>query len=202
MYNYFKRGLLFLFSVIFMQHPNLKLLKNNSFFIAILLFLSVSLQSCSLNPFKSKEESLEKKDTVESKKRAVYSVREKVNQEQSGIIFGGKDKKDNFGKQNLMWTASLSMLESMPIASTDYQGGVITTDWYSNQNLNESIKISIKFKSNEIALSSVSVKSFKKKCNTNQSCKILPMSDEFNKKVKEQIFEEVKKLNIEKTKNN
>ena len=34
----------------------------------------------------------------------------------------------------------------MPLASVDYSGGIIITDWYStDKNSNESIKISIRF---------------------------------------------------------
>ena len=39
----------------------------------------------------------------------------------------------------------------MPIATANYSGGIIITDWYSNnENLNESIKITIRFLTNEI----------------------------------------------------
>ena len=39
----------------------------------------------------------------------------------------------------------------MPLASVNYSGGIIITDWYStDQASNESIKISIRFLTNEI----------------------------------------------------
>ena len=53
----------------------------------------------------------------------------------------------------------------MPLASVNYSGGIIITDWYSsNNNLNESIKISIRFLTNEIRSDALDIKVFSKKC--------------------------------------
>ena len=42
-------------------------------------------------------------------------------------------------------------MEKEQIKSFDYRGGLIITDWYSDQNnSDESVKISIRFLSNEI----------------------------------------------------
>ena len=38
----------------------------------------------------------------------------------------------------LLWRASLDMLDFMPLISANYSGGIIITDWYSeNDNPNE-----------------------------------------------------------------
>ena len=56
----------------------------------------------------------------------------------------------------------------MPLASVNYSGGIIITDWYSdNQNSNESIKISIRFLTNEIRSDALDIKIFYKKCKNN-----------------------------------
>ena len=70
-----------------------------------------------------------------------------------------------------MWRASLELLDFLPLSTVDYSGGMIVSDWYSDgpQN-NESIKISIRFLSNEIRSDSVKVIIHKKKCNSSQSC--------------------------------
>ena len=53
----------------------------------------------------------------------------------------------------------------MPLASANYSGGIIITDWYSdNENSNESIKISIRFLTNEIRSDALDIKIFYKKC--------------------------------------
>ena len=56
-----------------------------------------------------------------------------------------------FASSNELWRASLDTIDFMPLASVNYSGGIIITDWYSgNLNSNEDIKISIRFLSNEI----------------------------------------------------
>ena len=53
-----------------------------------------------------------------------------------------------------MWRASLEILDFIPLTTVDYSGGMIITDWYSDNsaNFNESIKISVRFLSNEIRM--------------------------------------------------
>ena len=53
----------------------------------------------------------------------------------------------------------------MPLSSVNYSGGIIITDWYSeNNNPNESIKISIRFMTNEIRSDALNIKVFNRKC--------------------------------------
>ena len=55
-----------------------------------------------------------------------------------------------FASSNELWRASLDVLDFMPLTSANYSGGVIITDWYSQDgNADESIKITIRFLSNE-----------------------------------------------------
>ena len=57
----------------------------------------------------------------------------------------------DFANSNELWRASLDVIDFMPLSSVNYSGGIIITDWYStNENQNESIKISIRFLTNEI----------------------------------------------------
>ena len=61
----------------------------------------------------------------------------------------------------------------MPIATANYSGGILITDWYSeNENLNESIKISIRFLTNEVRSDALNIKVFYKKCENAIKCKI------------------------------
>ena len=53
----------------------------------------------------------------------------------------------------------------MPLTSVNYSGGIIITDWYSDGNSsNESIKISIRFLTNEIRSDALDIKIFNRKC--------------------------------------
>ena len=57
-----------------------------------------------------------------------------------------------------MWRASLEILDFLPLTTVDYSGGIIITDWYSEyQNNNESIKITVRFLSNEIRSDSLKI---------------------------------------------
>ena len=60
----------------------------------------------------------------------------------------------------------------MPLASANYSGGLIITDWYSEIIKNESIKITIRFLSNEVRSDALDIKIFYKKCETIRNCSI------------------------------
>jgi len=76
-----------------------------------------------------------------------------------------------FASSNELWRASLDTIDFMPLASVNYSGGIIITDWYTtDQNSNESIKISIRFLTNEIRSDALDIKVFNKKCVTPTNC--------------------------------
>ena len=80
-----------------------------------------------------------------------------------------------FASSNELWRASLDIIDFMPLASVNYSGGIIITDWYStDQTSNESIKISIRFLTNELRADAVDIKIFNKTClNNSTNCKII-----------------------------
>ena len=74
----------------------------------------------------------------------------------------------DFANSNELWRASLDVIDFMPLSSVNYSGGIIITDWYStNENQNESIKISIRFLTNEIRSDALNIKIFTRKCEIN-----------------------------------
>ena len=76
-----------------------------------------------------------------------------------------------FASSNPMWRASLEVLDFLPMTTVDYSGGMIISDWYTDNNSdNESIKITIRFLSNEIRSDSLKIIVHKKKCASNQAC--------------------------------
>ena len=81
----------------------------------------------------------------------------------------------------------LDTIDFMPLASVNYSGGIIITDWYStDQTSNESIKISIRFLTNEIRSDALDIKVFNKKCLTQSNCElslILNINDELKIKI-------------------
>ena len=103
---------------------------------------------------------------------------EKNIEEGRGInIFGGDKNKVGgvfeFASSNELWRASLDIIDFMPLVSVNYSGGIIITDWYSTeQTSNESIKISIRFLSNEVRADALDIKVFNKKCIELSNCVI------------------------------
>ena len=94
-----------------------------------------------------------------------------------------------FANSNGLWRASLDVIDFMPLTSVNYSGGIIITDWYSDsKNPNESIKISIRFLTNEIRSDSLDIKIFSRKCDNNSfNCKFTNSSEnlvaELNKEI-------------------
>ena len=57
----------------------------------------------------------------------------------------------DFASSNELWRASLDTIDFMTLVSANYSGGIIITDWYSDgENYDESVKISIRFLTNEV----------------------------------------------------
>jgi len=141
--------------------------KNWRFFLIVPLAL-VLLTSCG-EAFK-----LKKVDTREVPIKG--SERSRKNIEQGGGVslkkmIGKRGGSFEFSSSNPMWRASLEVLDFLPLSTVDYSGGMIVSDWYTGDNSNESIKISIRFLSNEVRSDSLKIIVHKKNCSENQSCK-------------------------------
>ena len=94
-----------------------------------------------------------------------------------------------FASSNELWRASLDTIDFMPIATANYSGGIIITDWYSSDsNSAEAIKISIRFLTNEIRSNALDIKVFYKKCAANQNCTIIEKSENIKKELSKKIL--------------
>ena len=93
----------------------------------------------------------------------------------------------DFASSNELWRASLDVIDFMPLLSANYSGGIIITDWYS-ENQNESIKITIRFLSNEVRSDAIDIKVFFKKCKDIINCKITESEGNLNKELKKEIL--------------
>lgn len=108
-----------------------------------------------------------------------------------------------FATTNELWRASLDSIDFMPLSSVNYSGGIIVTDWYSNnQNNNESVKISIRFLTNEIRSDALNIKLFKKVCNESNNCKVSESSGEVIKELKKKILTRAKIYEAQKKEKN
>ena len=105
-------------------------------------------------------------------------------------VFGSQQGgKFDFASSNELWRASLDVIDFMPLTSVNYSGGIIITDWYSDSNNpSESIKISIRFLTNEIRSDALDIKVFNRKClDSLINCKITVtnkvLANEINKEI-------------------
>jgi hypothetical protein len=90
-----------------------------------------------------------------------------------GLI--GKNNRSSeyeFSTSNSLWRASLELLDFLPLSTVDYSGGLIITDWYSDSRKasSESIKITVRFLSNEVRSNSLRIIVHQKICETNNVC--------------------------------
>jgi hypothetical protein len=139
------------------------LLKNFKTLI-LLSLITIMLNSCGLPGVDAKKYPPDPKQRVK-----------KNMEEGRGFKFNTKNLKKGgtfeFASSNELWRASLDTIDFMPLASVNYSGGIIITDWYStSESSNESIKVSIRFLTNEIRSDSLDIKVFNKKCKTQNNC--------------------------------
>jgi len=104
-----------------------------------------------------------------------------------------------FASSNEMWRASLDTIDFMPLGSVNYSGGIIITDWYSTDaSSNDSIKISIRFLSNEIRSDALNIKVFNKKCIAQSNCIISEKTGDLVTELKRKILKTAALYEIEK----
>ena len=99
-----------------------------------------------------------------------------------------------FASSNPMWRASLEKLDFTPLHNVDYAGGIIVTDWFSNESSNEEIKITIRFLTNEIRSDAINVIIHKKVCGAQNSCKITKIDNDLNSEIRFEILKKAAQI--------
>ena len=106
-----------------------------------------------------------------------------------GGIGGGKGTSYQFASSNPMWRATLEILDFLPLSNVDYSGGIITTDWYNEgTSSNESIKITVRFLTNEIRSDGLKIIVHKKKCSIEQQCTVAKITSALEKELQVAIL--------------
>ena len=141
------------------------------FFLSALV-ISSFLYSCGIyKPVDSR------KVSPNSKERVKKNLEEGRGMSLKSMMGGGQGTNYQFASSNPMWRATLEILDFLPLANVDYSGGIITTDWYNEGTaLDESIKITVRFLTNEIRSDGIKIIVHKKRCNITQNCKIVKIS--------------------------
>ena len=94
-----------------------------------------------------------------------------------------------FASSNELWRASLDTIDFMPLTSANYSGGIIITDWYSdNTSPNESIKIIIRFLTNEIRSDALDIKIFYKSCSSISNCLVSEKESSLKNELRKEIL--------------
>tara|TARA_B100000902_G_scaffold212131_1_gene201713 strand:+ start:4242 stop:4793 length:552 start_codon:yes stop_codon:yes gene_type:complete len=92
-----------------------------------------------------------------------------------------------FASSNELWRASLDVIDFIPLISANYSGGIIITDWYSEDQENF-IKITIRFLSNEVRSDAIDIKIFYKLCDANMKCVTSKRESKLINELKTQIL--------------
>ena len=144
------------------------------YIIFLLILISFFLVSC--GPLKPKKTDLRKipgnpKDKRERNIREGRGFRAMSLLEKKG---GGNFQ---FASSNEMWRATLDLLEFTPLSNVDYSGGVIITDWFSENSEQDPLKITVRFLSNEIRADGLKVIIYKKICKKNEKSNCRTIQD-------------------------
>ena len=137
--------------------------------IRIIIFSILSLLILSCNAMKPKKVDT-RETSINAQERARKNIREGRGLALKDIV-GGRGTTYEFSTSNPMWRASLEILDFLPFSTVDYSGGMIITDWYSENNSNDAIKITVRFLANEVRSDSLKISVHKKECKSNMNCK-------------------------------
>mgnify|MGYP001181144544 CR=1 FL=1 len=170
-------------------------------FLSLLLISAFLLTSCGLG---EKAKKIRKpvdlrNEPLDPDERARRNI-----EEGRGVSLGSLGNRKTtyeFSTSNPMWRASLETLDFIPLSTVDYSGGMIITDWYSDQNdsQNESLKITVRFLSNEIRSNSLKIIVHKRDCKSINNCStsVLPESSKIQTELRSVILKKAALLEQE-----
>ncbi len=159
--------------------------KKNYFFTILFLSLFV-FNSCGIY-----------KKTENVPARAQDRVKKNLEEGKGLTLFGGKKSGGTFqfASANPMWRATLEILDFLPLSNVDYSGGIVATEWYNEgTSVNESIKITVRFLSNEVRSDALKIIVHKKKCSTDQSCSVKKISSVLENELRLEILKKAATL--------
>ena len=160
----------------------------------ILTLLTIALTACEvLKP--------KKVDVRGRPDSAIDRARKNVEEGKGVSIKGlmkGRGTTFEFSTSNPMWRASLDILDFLPLVTVDYAGGLIISDWYSDSSdSNNSLKVTVRFLTNQIQSNSLKVSVHKKVCDKNGSCNVRLIKSKISEELSKSIL--VKAAELEKS---
>ena len=149
--------------------------------VSLLFFILTLFNQCGIwDPADARKVPVNAKDRVAKNIEEGRSIKfGKLGQGGSGTF--------DFASSNEMWRATIEILDFVPLTSADYGGGIVITDWYNDtQNQTESIKIMVRFLSNEIRADGIKVTVYDRFCNDNNmlNCQTSVNKSEVSEEIK------------------
>ena len=171
----------------------MKYLKLNSFVLSLISILIISLFLNSCGPLK-----FERADVKDSPINDADMRKRNIEQGRGFKLPGTINNRGgnfSFGNSNELWRATLDILEFTPLSNVDYGGGVIITDWYStNNDLDQSIKISVQFLTDELRADGLLIKVYQKNCTTDSKCAVKLIESDLNQEIKLAILKKAAQI--------
>ena len=164
--------------MIFLTNRIYQIIKKTILLFTLIIF---TLTSCNaLNPKWVDT----RKVPVNAEERAKYNVKTGKGLSAQKVLGGSRGGRAyEFSTSNSMWRASLEILDFLPLATVDYSGGIIITDWYNDSSSNDAIKITVRFLSNEIRADSLKITVHQKNCNQAQNCSVKPVKSKIQEEL-------------------
>ena len=176
-------------------------MKINKIYILFTVFVSfLLLSACQAFKYKPVDA---KEFPPEPSKRVKKNIEEGRGFRLMGPDGIGSGTRFEFASSNPLWRASLDIIDFMPLTTANYSGGIIVTDRYSENNDDESVKISIRFLTNEIRSDALDINIFIKKCDESNKCVVFEDSSDLLTSLQTNILKKAavyEKADLEKTK--
>ena len=152
-------------------------------YLLILILIPFFLTSC--NALRPKKVDL-RKIPGDPKDKRQRNIREGRGFRAMSILENKGGGNFQFASSNEMWRASLELLEFTPLSNVDYSGGIIISDWFSEDSDQDPLKITIRFLSNEIRADGLKVIIYKKICKKNEksNCKVIQDNSTLGQEIK------------------
>lgn len=137
---------------------------------------------------------------VNALERAKKNVEEGRGASIGSLMRGNGKTTYEFNTSNPLWRASLETLDFLPLSTVDYSGGLISTDWYNDASDANSLKITIRFLSNEITSTSLKITVHERVCKISANCVTSIVSSKIEEELRRTILNKASLLEKEQKK--
>ena len=161
--------------------------------IIVYFFIFSLLVSCGKGFFKKVDT---RKVPISGPERAKQNIKEGRGVGLGKMLGRGEGSTNyEFSTSNPMWRATLDILDFLPLSTVDYSGGIIISDWYTDENnKSQALKITVRFMSNVVQSNSLKITVHRKKCSVNQSCNVELFKSRIQDELIASILREAAKL--------